>query len=73
MYSYFQLYYYDTKIVEKKKREMLVHYFVPDDLGPYQQEQQSYYIDKKDILKPIKRLEVKRIGCRRSTFLFPDL
>ena len=52
---------------------MLVHYFVPDDLGGYQQEQQSYYIDKKDILKPIKRPEVKHIGCRRSTFLFPDL
>ena len=52
---------------------MLVHYFVPDDLGGYQQEQQSYYIDKKDILKPIKRPEVKRIGRRRSTFLFPEL
>ena len=52
---------------------MLVHYFVPDDLGGYQQEQQSYYIDKKDILKPIKRPEVKRIGGCRSTFLFPDL
>ena len=52
---------------------MLVYYFVPDDLGGYQQEQQSYYIDKKDILNPIKRPEVKCIGHCWSTFLFPDL
>ena len=52
---------------------MLIHYFVPDELGGYQREDQQYYIGNEDIVKLLKSPNIKRIGRRRSTFIFNDL
>ena len=51
----------------------MVTYFVPDDLGGYQKEEKSYYIDPIEILKPISRPEIQKIGRSRKTFLFHEL
>ena len=58
---------------EQSGRDIFVTYFVPDDLGGYQKEEKSYYIDSVEIIKHISRLTVKKIGRRRKTFLFHDL
>ena len=60
-------------VYRSTRRQTLVMYFVPDDLGGYQKEEKSYYIDPIEILKPISRPEIKRIGRSRKTFLFREL
>ena len=52
---------------------MQIHYFVPDDLGGYQREEQKYYIGNEDVVKILKSPNIKRIGRHRSTFMFNDL
>ena len=52
---------------------MLIRYFVPDDLGGYQREEQKYYIGNEDFVKILKSPNIKCIGHRRSTFMFTDL
>ena len=64
---------YTTLILGKKKCEMLIHYFVPDDLGGYQREEQKYYIGNEDVVKILKSPNIKRIGPHRSMFMFNDL
>ena len=41
------------QIKKKTGRDTLVTYFVQDDLGGYQKEEKSYYIDTVEIIKPI--------------------
>ena len=52
---------------------MLIHYFVPDDLGGYQREERKYYIGNEDVVKILKSPNIKCISHRRSTFMFNDL
>ena len=61
------------QIKKRKGRDVLITYFVPDNLGGYQKEKKSFYIDQLEIMNKISRPVIKRIGRRRSTFLFPDL
>ena len=52
------------EILGKKKREMLIHYFVPDDIRGYQREERKYYIGNEDVVKILKSPNIKRIGRR---------
>ena len=61
------------QIKKQSGRDILVTYFVPDDLGGYQKEEKCYYIDSVEIIKQISRPIVKKIGRSRKTFLFDDL
>ena len=61
------------QIKKQEGRDVLVTYFVPDDLEGYQKEKKSFFIDQVEILKQISKPVIKRIGRSRSTFLFPDL
>ena len=58
---------------KREKRDILVTYYVPNDLGGYQPEHKPFYIDKLEILKRISRPQRKKIGRSRATFLFHDL
>ena len=64
---------YDTLINEKKHHEMLINYFILDDLGGYQKEKKTSHIDNCDIVKPLKQPFKKYISLSRSTFVFNDL
>ena len=46
---------YDTYINEKKHHEMLINYFIPDDLGGFQKEKKTFFIDNCDIVNPLKQ------------------
>ena len=61
------------QIKKREGRDVLVTYFILDNLGGYQKEKKSFYIDRLEIMNKISRPVIKRIGRRRSTFLFPDL
>ena len=61
------------QVKKQSGRDILVTYFVTDDLGGYQKEEKSYYIDSIEIIKQISRPIVKKIGRSRKTFLFDDL
>ena len=61
------------QIKKREGRDVFVTYFIPDDLGGYQKEKKSYYIDRVEILGKISRPVFKRVRRRRSTFLFHDL
>ena len=58
---------------KREGRDVFVTYFVPDELGGYQKEKKSYYIDRLEIMGTISRPVFKRVGRSRSTFLFTDL
>ena len=50
-----------------------MNYFVPDCLGGYQKEKRVYFITNREIIKILKKPELKRIGSKRSTFIFHNL
>ena len=51
-----------SQIKKREGRDLLVTYFVPDDIGGYQKEGKSYFIDSVEIMKSISKPEIKKVG-----------
>ena len=52
----------------------MIHYWYADDLGGYQMESRDYnFISKNEIVKTLKKPEIKKIGRKCSTYIFVDL
>ena len=51
----------------------MICYWYADDLGGYQMESRDYFISKNEIVKTLKKPEIKKIGRKHSTYIFVDL
>ena len=51
----------------------MIRYWYTDNLGGYQMESRDYFISKNEIAKTLQMPEIKKIGCKHSTYIFVDL
>ena len=51
----------------------MIRYWYADDLGGYQIESKDCFISKNEIVKTLKKPEIKKIGHKRTTYIFVDL